>query len=463
MKILLVGATGLVGSKLAIALAKKNHTLLVGSRRPSQTWDSIAAPHTSIQWPPKQEDFSRLSDVDAVVNLAGENIAGGRWTASRKQKILASRIESVRDTWQALAKAKAVPKVMVNASATGFYGDRGNEVLSESSESGEGFLSHTCQAWEKEVFYPDEPALFESTRKVALRIGLVLSTEGGALDKMLPAFQLNMGGRLGSGEAWMSWIHVQDLVAMILWSLENSEVQGSINACSPEPVQNTEFTKCLAKQLGRWMGPPAPSWALKLILGEMAVLLLQSQRVIPEKAMALGFTFNFSHLSEALADLLGGQPNTAHQLHAQQWVSSPVSEVFPFFCDEKNLERITPELLQFKVLGKDTPEIQEGTKINYRLKLHGIPLGWQSQILDWAPPTQFVDTQLSGPYKTWHHTHRFEALGEGTLMEDQVRYQLRFGMLGRILNFIWVKGDVQKIFKHRKKVVAEIFLQKGLD
>jgi uncharacterized protein (TIGR01777 family) len=457
MKIWIAGATGLVGAQLSLELIKKGHELVISSRRPADTWRSIAGPHQSIHWPPKADEHEFLSNLDAVINLSGENIAAGRWSPDRKKKIVDSRIDGVKEIYHVLEQCQSSPKTFINASATGFYGDRGDEILNERSTPGQGFLADTCQAWEKEVFHPKQNDLFSQTRKVALRIGLVLSRRGGALDKMLPAFQSHVGGPLGSGKQWMSWIHEKDLIHLLIFALENSYIEGPLIACSPKPISNRDFSQTLSQQLNKWMAPPAPSFGLKWILGEMSQLVLQSQRVEPIHKELDEFKWSFPDLKTALEDLLGGAPQTAHQLEAVQWVPRPIDEIFQFFCDEKNLELITPNFLNFKVLGKDSAEIGEGTKIKYQLKLHGIPIGWESEITQWDPPHQFVDRQLKGPYKTWHHTHYFESMCGGTLMGDKVRYELNFGPLGRAVQMAWVKGDVEKIFRHRQEVIQHRF------
>lgn len=303
MKILMIGATGLVGLPLCRALNKAGHELLIASRRPQKLREIMPFDHLGLAWPLSQADEAALSEVDAVIHLLGESVASGRWSSAKKASILNSRVEGVRQVWQALKRAGAKPKVWLNASAVGFYGDRGDESLSESSDMGKGFLAETCKAWETEVFSPDFPE-DESVRKVCLRIGLVLSTQGGALAKMLPAFRWGLGGRLGHGQQWMSWIHVDDLVNLFVWALEQSDLSGPINAVSPQAKRNVTFSQDLAAACGRWLGPPAPALALKLALGEMSELLLSSQKVVPTRAMDLGFSFEHEDLSQALKQLL---------------------------------------------------------------------------------------------------------------------------------------------------------------
>jgi ligand-binding SRPBCC domain-containing protein len=275
---------------------------------------------------------------------------------------------------------------------------------------------------------------------------------------MLPAFQNHVGGPLGSGRQGMSWIHEQDLISAICFALEQESISGPVNGVAPNSVSNKVFTKTLGHVLKTFACIPAPAFVLNALLGEMAMLLLTGQHVTPKVLLDAGFQFKFPELKDALLDLCGTPHSPPHLKTSSQWLPQPVEELYPFFCDEKNLEAITPQQLQFKVLGKTTDSIQNGTRIHYKLKLHGIvPLKWETLILDWDPPHKFVDTQLSGPYHTWHHTHSFEPLGGGTLMTDRVKYQLNFGILGRLIQLIYVQWDVNKIFRHRFDVIQERF------
>ena len=456
MNILIVGATGLVGSTLCLELARQGHQIWVTSRRPHETWRTIPAPHTALNWPLRNEELPQLKTIDAVINLAGESIASGRWTKARKDRIVNSRLDSARELWKAFDHCGQAPKVWLNASAIGYYGDRGPEELTESSLPGEGFLADTCGAWEREVLFP-KSAQASKTRKVALRFGMILSPQGGGLKTMLPAFQNHLGGPLGNGQAYMSWIHLDDAVKAIIHILNRDELDGPINIVAPETLSNRKFTHTLGHVLGTMTLFPVPALLLKVMFGGMAELLLNSQRVVPEVLKKSGFKFNYPLLEPALRNLLALESTGGHRMFAQQWLPTPLDEVFKFFSDERNLETMTPDLLQFKVLGKSLPNIGEGCLIDYKLKLHGLPLGWQSRIESWQPPQLFVDTQLKGPYKVWHHTHQFESLGKGTLVSDIVRYQLPFGPLGRIIQMVWVGRDVKKIFKFREDTLRKIF------
>ncbi len=238
-------------------------------------------------------------DADAVIHLAGEPVAQ-RWTAAVKERIRASRVEGTRALIAGLAAASRKPKVLISASAIGIYGSRKDEVLTESSPRGSGFLADVTAAWEEEARRAESLGV----RVVLPRIGVVLGTDGGALSKMLPAFKSGGGGRMGTGEQWMSWIHIDDLVGLIVFALAGDGLRGPVNATAPNPVRNAEFTYELAGVLHRPAIVAMPALILKLIFGEMSSVLIDSQRVSPEAALRAGYAFRFTELRAALEDLL---------------------------------------------------------------------------------------------------------------------------------------------------------------
>jgi uncharacterized protein (TIGR01777 family) len=396
-------------------------------------------------------DPSALRGADAIVHLAGEGIAEARWTASRKRAIRDSRVDTSLALVRALGQldASVRPRVLVSASAIGWYGDRGDTPLHEQSAPGEGFLAEVCRDWEGAVF--EAQAL--NVRTVAVRIGVVLGRDGGALKPLLPLFRLGLGGRVGSGRQWFSWIHLRDLVGLLRHVVENPRAVGPVNGVAPEPVTNATFTAELGRVLHRPAVLPVPAMALRAVLGEMSSVLLASQRVEPTAARQLGYSFQYPTLRSALDDLCADQ---SHELLVEQRLARLPERVFPFFADPKNLEQITPDFLRFKVLGTTTGQIGDGTLINYALRLHGIPLRWQSRIESWAPNRQFVDMQTRGPYTLWHHTHEFEPDDGGTIIRDRVRYRLPFGALGELLAGWLVRRDLDAVFEYRRQQIQEL-------
>jgi uncharacterized protein len=302
MKILVAGASGMIGTALCSDLALAGHTVcrLV---RPESKSEGGPKDGFAVTWNPKTGELGGAGvGPDAVVNLAGASIAEGRWSAERKELLRTSRIETTRALVQALAKMNVRPSVMVSASAIGVYGDRGDETLTETSKAGTGFLAELSQEWEAEALKAEALGI----RVVVARIGIVLAREGGALKKMLPPFKLGAGGRLGNGKQWMSWVALEEVVGILRMAIENASVRGPVNVVAPQPVRNAEFTKTLAKVLRRPALFPAPAFALRLALGEMAdALLLSSQRVVPGALEKVGYKFRQAELGPALASILG--------------------------------------------------------------------------------------------------------------------------------------------------------------
>ncbi len=299
MKIVISGATGFIGKAFSEALLKQGHSLTVLTRSPKQTQN----PKLSfVVWNPDDEKtiVKEIDGTDAVVNLAGEPIIGKRWSANQKEKLLTSRVNATKIITHSIEKAKIKPKVFVNASAIGYYGSRGNEELTENSHSGEDFLAKVCKAWEAHAVRAKDFGV----RVVCLRIGVVLGKNGGALEKMLPPFKLFAGGWLGNGNQWMSWIHIEDLVRLISFCIENPKAEGPVNGVSPAPVTNKAFSMVLAQTLKRPCFMPVPEVALKLLLGEASIILLGSARVLPRKARELSFTFYHPDIRNALAAIL---------------------------------------------------------------------------------------------------------------------------------------------------------------
>ncbi|MEX2111611.1 MAG: TIGR01777 family oxidoreductase [Pirellulales bacterium] len=294
MKIYVSGASGLIGSGLCVALGATGHTVcrLVRKRE--------AAVGGNVYWNPAEQqlDPAALADADAVVNLAGESIAGGRWTAKQKDAIRTSRLKGTRTIAAALAQPDGRPKTLVNASAIGIYGNRGDELLDEDSPAGSGdFLSGVCRDWEAAT----QPAASAGCRVVMTRFGVVLSGDGGALAKMLLPFKLGLGGKIGSGRQYMSWVGLDDAIDVLIECVTNPALSGPVNVVAPHAVTNHEFTKTLGRVLQRPTIFPLPAFAARLALGEMAdELLLSSQRVRPKRLEQAGYNFKYPTLEGAL-------------------------------------------------------------------------------------------------------------------------------------------------------------------
>ncbi|NLV44785.1 MAG: TIGR01777 family protein [Candidatus Hydrogenedentes bacterium] len=299
MRVLVSGASGLIGGALCSHFQAIGAETAVLVRRRPEPGDA-----GRIFWDPEGGilDPAALNGFDAVIHLAGENIGSGRWTPEKKKRIYDSRVRGTALLSNALAVCAEPPKAFVCASAVGYYGDRGEELLNETSGPGQGFLAETCLAWEAAA----GPARDAGLRTVHLRTGMVLSASGGALDRMLPPFRLGLGGPLGNGKAWMSWIALDDLVRLAAFCVENTSLSGPVNAVAPCPVTNREFTRALGRALHRPVVMPVPAFVLRILFGEMArELLLTSTRAVPDGLTRAGFTWRYPEIDAALHFYLG--------------------------------------------------------------------------------------------------------------------------------------------------------------
>jgi len=299
MKIVITGATGFIGSLLADRLWNQFHSLVLLSRRPL-----AEVGVTKKEWfawaPPLGGEWEKAVDgADGIINLAGEPIAGKRWSDAQKEKLRSSRIDSTRALVQAIGKAKVKPKFLLSASAVGYYGPHGDEVVTEQTAAGADFLSSLCVDWEAEALKAEA----DGVRVAVVRTGIVLDRGKGALKKMVPPFKMFLGGPLGSGNQWMPWIHIEDEIGLLLFLMASENARGAFNATAPHPVTMDEFAKSLGDALNRPSWVSVPPSALALMLGEMADVLVTGQRALPEAALKLGYDFKYPTISEALKSL----------------------------------------------------------------------------------------------------------------------------------------------------------------
>lgn len=456
MKIVITGATGLVGTRLLETLILSGYEdIQILTRDKHKAQETIPFPVKFFLWSPEENylEAGALEGVDVIIHLAGENISDGRWNSSKKKRILESRRQSTALLINEIKKLNTPPKKFISSSAVGIYGDTGDRIITEDDMLGDDFLANVCKRWESTLLDND----ITSMSSYCIRTGVVLASKGGALEKMLPAFQAGVAGRLGSGNQYMSWIHIDDLVNQFIFLIENEGQSKFYNGTSPNPITNREFTKCLGAIINRPTLFPVPAIALQTLFGEMSEILLKGQRVIPQQFLRSGFKFKFSNIEEALTDLLKYTKEGETVLKKYQWINASTTNVFKFFSDENNLEKITPPYLQFKIIGKSTDKIKTGTLIDYKLKIHGIPLKWKSQITTFVENKTFTDVQLSGPYSKWEHQHDFIAYKNGTLIKDEVVYKVPMGILGKITAGPFVNQDVRNIFKYRSKIIKDNF------
>jgi uncharacterized protein (TIGR01777 family) len=474
MKILITGATGLVGKELGKLLVSQGHEIIAVSRSARQA--RLKLPFRAsevIEWSGLEPLLHPiLNEVDGVIHLMGENIAEGRWTSEMKKRLHDSRVESTRWLREAFEQRNHRLQFWIQGSAIGIYGHTDSSsfgdrmVVDESSQLGVGFLAELCKEWESSL--KSEMQGFESIRKVILRTGVVISHQGGALEKMMNPLLAGVGGVVAGGEQRMSVIHLADLVGFIAHAVNAPAVGGIYNLVSKEPVSQRNFISLLADRLFIGTGLPVPAFGIRLAMGEMGDLLLRDQAVISTRIPESGYAFLYPGLAEILNEVAqwyldpfsveAGKPEPAHLMYSEQFLPLSRDRVFEFFSDAKNLERITPDFLNFSIKGMSTERVQQNTKITYQLKLHGIPFGWLTDIAVWDPPHRFVDNQLKGPYRLWFHEHAFTEVPGGTLMRDWVRFRLPMGKAG-MAGLPKVLGDVRRIFAFRTEIIDEILLK----
>lgn len=459
MRVGITGASGFIGRAVTAALRARGDAVVALTRKAG---GALAAggglASGGIESRPFEvadpnADPAALEGLDALVHLAGETV-DGRWTRAKKDAIFRSRVDGTRNLVAALGKVERRPDVIVAASATGYYGDRGDEVLDDESPEGAGFLAEVCVAWEREVHAADALGI----RAVSLRTGIVLG-RGGAMAKLRPIFELCAGGPIASGRQWMPWIHLDDLVAMYLFALDRSDVRGPMNAVAPDYASNARVMAALAGALGRPSAAPVPAFALRLVLGEFAASILGGQLVLPSKARSVGFAWRHPALEAAMSDALGAAPARCAKLERfehEQRVAAPPEEVFAFFSETRNLERLTPPALRWRIESAGS-QMRLGVAVDYSLVVHGVPVRWRSLASEWSAPEGFADVQVRGPYLWWKHTHSFVRDGSGTLVRDLVEYALPLPPFGRLAQKM-VRRDIESAFAFRRRELERIFL-----
>lgn len=452
MNILITGATGLIGKELGKSLCEKGHKLFVISRNAKRARATLPFPCEVIEGDLSNEPLKdpRLEGVEAVINLMGESVVGSRWNSQTKKKIYDSRVLGTRHLIASLPKTV---KTFISGSAIGIYGSSQDQICDEQQSCGQDFLAKVTMDWETE-------AAKAPGRVAIIRTGIVLSPHGGALDQMLFPFKAGVGGVLGDGRQWMSWISIEDITRLFVFALENEHVQGTVNGVAPTPVTNKDFSLALATALDRPLALPVPKLAIKVLYGEASETILSSIRCSADRALSWGFQFQDTDIKKFLEQTCASFRQKEEVFQAEQFVPLPPEEIFAFFKDPYNLEQITPPTLSFQIEKVSTPEIQQGTLIDYKLKIRGIPAKWKTEIDEWRPPYKFVDNQLRGPYQLWHHTHEFRPFCGGTLMVDRVRYRVPVGYLGWLFASPFVKKEVGQIFKFRREYISKIGISK---
>jgi uncharacterized protein len=463
MRILVSGATGFIGRALVPRLQRDGHTVVAWARSETRALALLGADLDIVSTAAGHDALTAaLSQCDAVINLAGEPLLGKRWTPERRHVLRASRIDVTAQLVAAIEAASPRPRVLVSASAVGFYGDRGDEALEESSAPRDDFLSRLCQDWERAA----QRASSYGLRVVLMRSGVVLGRAGGALTQMLPPFRAGVGGPIGSGRQFFPWIHLRDLTNLIVAAVQDDAYEGAVNAVAPDVITSRRFARALGRALRRPAILPTPAVALRAIFGDAAVVLLASQRVEPAAAVRNGFVWELASIDGALRDVITGDPvniarlaaspaaadHATHTLTMSTDVRAPADQVFAFFSKAGNLGLMTPAAMRFQTVGH-VPQLSDGATIDYRIRVGPIALHWRTRIARWDPPRSFADVQESGPYRVWRHEHVFTSHGGTTTMEDRVYYAPPLGVLAGMINAFVVAPRLREIFRYRAEVI----------
>ena len=447
--ILLVGGSGFIGSALGEKFTDLGWNLLLLTRkiRPFQT----SFPCEQILWDGVKIPEKALKSVDAIINLAGEGIANKSWSTSYRKKILDSRVNSTRALVKAVASAEVKPKVLIQASAVGYFGlDQREKNCSEGSEPGHDFLAEVCQAWEGEA-----KKLPKETRLCIPRFGVVLGWSGGALAQLWDVYTSGLGSVLGSGKQWMNWIHLEDLINFVVLAVLEEKYSGTYNLIAPENLDNKDFHRFLTKETASLKYMKTPGFLLKTVMGSRANLLLKGPKVCSKRLATTSFTFKYPSLFLALKALLSERKNSStHYFCHKQWVPFALETVWDFFSSPENLAKMTHPSSQLKIKEPFLRKMSPGAKIEYSLRVHRVPVTWKASIEEYSPQFLFSDKQEKGPFKFWLHQHLFSSVNGGTLIEDRVEYKLPFFPFGQIA-FPFVRKDLEALFRYRKEALVK--------
>lgn len=458
MRVFVTGATGFIGRALVPRLQRDGHTVVAWARAAVRARALLGADVEIVTGElGGRAVVEALRDCEGIVNLAGEPIVGKRWTAARRARLEESRVQLTEHLVDAMAAAGTRRSVLVSGSAVGYYGDRGDESLTETSAHGDDFLAQLCIRWE----WAARRAENLGARVVLLRTGVVLGRAGGALAQMLPPFRVGAGGPIGSGRQYVPWIHLHDFVAIIAAALNDSSYWGPINGVAPEQTTARRLAQALGRALNRPSVLPVPAIVLKAIFGEAAVVLLASQRIEPRELTRRGFDWEFPSLDAALNDILHdrvativhrGGADGRYELRAKAVVNAPIDQAFAFFSKAENLGLLTPASMKFSIDGI-APAMKTGSVIDYHIAIGPVPVRWRTRIADWESGRSFVDVQDEGPYTHWRHRHAFQADGARTVMDDRVLYTPPFGPLGRMAHWLFIAPALRRIFQYRSDVI----------
>ena len=478
MRIIIVGATGFIGRSFVSSCIGKGYQIVALVRDRNRARNLLGNNVEIVDINDSDEILKEIfENSDALVNLSGKQLAGVRWTSAKKREFESSRIGVANRLSEIVLDCKNPPKVIVSSSAVGVYGNRSSEKLFEHSQLGSDYLSQMCVDWEAAAASSQR----KETRVCLLRFGVVIGREGGILKQIMPGFNFGIGSYIGNGRQIVPWVHISDVVNVIHKCISDSEMFGSVNVTSPNPVTSKDFALKLANITNAKFVLPVPSVFLKIVFGEGEKVLTNSQNAFPEKLIQQSFEFQFPDLESSLAEEVKVDDVTISKItsleqkhdfirldnptkHSPQYelktktvINASVSDVFDFFADPSNLSLTTPTWMNFKMISY--PEkVELDSKMTYMISIGFVRLKWETVILTWDNPNSFVDWQRKGPYRLWIHCHEILEQNTSTsLMIDKVYYSMPFGLLGKVVHELFVKHLLKRIFSYRLKIIRLMY------
>lgn len=474
LDVLIAGATGFIGRALVAFLKGKGHRIRALVRDAELARNLLGDGITLLDWGLSDQQLIEEMDLaDVVINLAGSPI-DGRWSTRRKKSFRASRVGVTQKLSDAIGSSKSPPSVFISASAVGYYGDTGSEVISEANQSGSDYLATLCIDWENAA----TSAHTSGTRVCILRLGIVVGLDGGILQKLALPLQMSVSPYVGSGNEILPWIHLIDVLGIIDYCISNPNIQGAVNCTSPSPVTGKKFAEVVAEISGAKFKMPIPKIALWLRFGEAARHLWASHKVIPEKLQRLGYKFRYVDPVKAVNEELSSEFVTINSfdnsdiqmacsdevrnkgkyvLEAGVKLNGEPEKVFPFFSSPSNLGLLTPSWVNFQIVNMPA-KFGFGSSIKYKIGLWFIKFTWVSEIVVWEPPNSFVDNQVKGPYSLWWHEHRIVSTGSGqSKMIDRVIYKVPAWKLGELIHKLMIKRTLINIFNYRRRMIKLLF------
>ena len=455
MRVLVTGATGLIGRHVCKELLQSGHQLTVITRSQKKYNEIVGLPacileHDLIKGPLKSSPI--LESIEVIIHLAGENIASSRWSKAFKQKLYDSRVKTTRhllDSFIHLKQKKL--SLIISASGIGIY-DASDKKCDEQTPTRKdsSFFSQLCHAWEKCI---DEKSHQLSSRVVKVRLGPVLARDGGMLAQMEPYARAGILGRMPGKDFWTSWIHVEDVVRGLMFCIDQSKISGVVNFTSPGACLYSNFVHALNQTFKKRDFLPPPKFLLSILHGEMIDTLTESHRILPQKLIGQGFSFYFQKVHTAFANLYKDFLLPL-RYEGSQWVPKDQSFVFNFFSSPKNLEKITLPQFKLQLIEPYPSRIEKDEEIGYKVCVYGLNIKSKTKIVVCKPPHLFVDEGAKGLFHKWQHAHQFQSLAGGTLIEDRVNYQLPYYL--SLLGHRIAKARIQEMFDYRRKMISRL-------